>query len=116
MTNTDTTDTNPVEDVFLGNANAMVKPTRKRATKTPAIEEAIEPEVQQEKSIIGGGVLRVTNTHHDDLLETATNTLLPSGQTVNVNLTVYGSRARVLANIKQLNSFFPDKIKVEGVN
>lgn len=57
--------------------------------------------------------VKVTNGWHDNLLEPATGTILPPGETTEIKVTKKANRERILKNLEQINFIHGNKLTIE---
>lgn len=80
-------------------ATDTVKPIAKNADKPTATSS--------------DDTVKVTNGWHDNLLEPATGTILPPGETTEIKATKKANRERILRNLEQINFIHGNKLTIE---
>lgn len=84
------------------------------ASNSGSTEQAIKDGIAQKQvsSVNRDNVVIVNNTGSTQVLETATSTLLPPGETTEIKATVYADKDKIIRNIKQMNLTRGNKLKI----
>ena len=90
-------------DNNLGTATATAT-----ATVKPIVKDADKPVATSSDDTV-----KVTNGWHDNLLEPATGTILPPGETTEIKATKKANRERILRNLEQINFIHGNKLTIE---
>ena len=77
-------------------------------TVKPIVEDADKPTATSSDDTV-----KVTNGWHDNLLEPATGTILPPGETTEIKATKKANRERILRNLEQINFIHGNKLTIE---
>ena len=89
----------PASTATADTATDTVKPIAKDADKPTATSS--------------DDTVKVTNGWHDNLLEPATGTILPHGETTEIKVTKKANRERILRNLEQINFIHGKKLTIE---
>ena len=89
-------------DNNLGTTAATVTDTVK-----PIVKDADKPTATSSDDTV-----KVTNGWHDNLLEPATGTILPPGETTEIKVTKKANRERILRNLEQINLIHGNKLTI----
>ena len=95
-----------VEDADKPVANATT------ATDTDTVKP-IAKDADKPASTSSDDTVKVTNGWHDNLLEPATGTILPPGETTEIKATKKANRERILRNLEQINLIHGNKLTIE---
>ena len=95
-----------------------VKPIVKDADKPAATssDDAVKPTVKdadKPTATSSDDTVKVTNGWHDNLLEPATGTILPPGETTEIKATKKANRERILRNLEQINLIHGNKLTTQ---
>lgn len=77
-------------------------------TVKPIVKDADKPAATSSDDTV-----KVTNGWHDNLLEPATGTILPPGETTEIKVTKKANRERILRNLEQINFIHGKKLTIE---
>jgi len=77
-------------------------------TVKPVVKDADKPTATSSDDTV-----KVTNGWHDNLLEPATGTILPPGETTEIKATKKANRERILRNLEQINLIHGKKLTIE---
>ena len=77
-------------------------------TVKPIVEDADKPVATNSDDTV-----KVTNGWHDNLLEPATGTILPPGETTEIKTTRKANRERILKNLEQINLIHGNKLTIK---
>lgn len=77
-------------------------------TVKPIVKDADKPAATSSDDTV-----KVTNGWHDNLLEPATGTILPPGETTEIKTTRKANRERILKNLEQINLIHGKKLTIE---
>ena len=77
-------------------------------TVKPIVKDADKPAATSSDDTV-----KVTNGWHDNLLEPATGTILPHGETTEIKATKKANRERILRNLEQINFIHGNKLTIE---
>ena len=77
-------------------------------TVKPIVKDADKPAATSSDDTV-----KVTNGWHDNLLEPATGTILPPGETTEIKVTKKANRERILRNLEQINLIHGKKLTIE---
>ena len=77
-------------------------------TVKPIVKDADKPAATSSADTV-----KVTNGWHDNLLEPATGTILPPGETTEIKVTKKANRERILRNLEQINLIHGNKLTIE---
>ena len=77
-------------------------------TVKPIVKDSDKPTATS-----GDDTVKVTNGWHDNLLEPATGTILPPGETTEIKTTRKANRERILKNLEQINLIHGNKLTIK---
>ena len=77
-------------------------------TVKPTVKDADKPAATNSDDTV-----KVTNGWHDNLLEPATGTILPPGETTEIKATKKANRERILRNLEQINFIHGNKLTIK---
>lgn len=77
-------------------------------TVKPTVKDADKPVATNSDDTV-----KVTNGWHDNLLEPATGTILPPGETTEIKATKKANRERILKNLEQINLIHGNKLTIK---
>lgn len=97
--------------------NSGDKPTDNNLSATAtATADTVKPTVKDADKPTATGsddTVKVTNGWHDNLLEPATGTILPPGETTEIKATKKANRERILRNLEQINLIHGNKLTIK---
>lgn len=97
--------------------NSGDKPTDNNLSATAtATTDTVKPTVKDTDKPAATGsddTVKVTNGWHDNLLEPATGTILPPGETTEIKVTKKANRERILKNLEQINLIHGNKLTIK---
>lgn len=92
------------------------KPTDNNLGTTATATDTVKPIVKdadKPAATSSDDTVKVTNGWHDNLLEPATGTILPPGETTEIKVTKKANRERILRNLEQINFIHGKKLTIE---
>lgn len=92
------------------------KPTDNNLGTTATATDTVKPIVKDADKPVATSnddTVKVTNGWHDNLLEPATGTILPPGETTEIKVTKKANRERILRNLEQINLIHGNKLTIE---
>lgn len=109
-----------INDSIIANAassHSGDKPTDNNlgttATATIDTVKPIAKDADKPTATSSDDTVKVTNGWHDNLLEPATGTILPPGETTEIKATKKANRERILRNLEQINLIHGNKLTIE---
>lgn len=81
-------------------------------TATDTVKSIVE-DADKPVATSSDDAVKVTNGWHDNLLEPATGTILPPGETTEIKVTKKANRERILRNLEQINLIHGKKLTIE---
>lgn len=88
------------------------KPASTAATATATVKPIVK-DADKPAATSSDDTVKVTNGWHDNLLEPATGTILPPGETTEIKVTKKANRERILRNLEQINFIHGKKLTIE---
>lgn len=85
--------------------------TAATATATDAVKPIVK-DADKPAATSSDDTVKVTNGWHDNLLEPATGTILPPGETTEIKTTRKANRERILKNLEQINLIHGKKLTI----